>query len=168
MRNRRIINVILKKHGLQAKADYLFNEEPQLENIADSLIEFITPYFIGENLPLYEECIVSGVGSVNKDLDFNENVKLYLQNIVAPAHWLIDKRIKVETKFEPIAWVPMTESIKDFLDRNECSNPFMELEDDDSVRISKHEASLMLAARIMPAYRVSYILELISEPATNE
>lgn len=164
MSSKTLTNLIIKKHGLTKKANFMFENEPYLEEVAHALVGFVTPHFIGEGLPLIDECIINSFESIDENQPFKKNIESFLKNLVEPAYLLIEKRISVETKTGSIAWVPMQESISQFLHRNESMNPVMVSGIDESVGIvSKKEASLMLAVHIMPAYAVSMTMECLCD-----
>lgn len=161
MSNKKQLNTIFAKHFLQAKANYLFDNEPGLETIAHNLVNFITPHFHGQTYALIEECFIAAFRDVNLKLPFTDNVRSYLQGIVEPAWILLEKRIAVETKNGLCAWIPMQESIDAFLKRYEPEEPIMVDEKDTALQVSKREASLMLSVHIMPAHAVSMSCQTI-------
>jgi len=169
MSNKQILNAIIKKHKLQQKAHYLFNNEPSLEKVIDNLMNFITMNFIGEKLPLVEECLIDALEGINEDKLCKDNIKLFLQNIVSRAYLLLDKQIAVETPAGPVAWVPMQEPINIFLSRYKGTEPIMfaNHDKDENQSVSKREASLMLAVHIMPAYAVAMTMGSICEAYSN-
>ena len=163
MGNKKVINALIKQYGLQQKSHWLFDNEPSLEKVLYNLLNFVTFHFKGEELPLFDECLINAFSRINEKKPLTHNVKAFLQDIVEKAYLLLERRIVVETINGSVAWIPMQEPISIFLQRYEGVTPTMVDEKNDFVTVSNREASLMLAVHIMPAHAVSMAVESVCE-----
>ena len=153
MQKKKMIPDALRKHKLNGKAQAVFAEYPQLMEITESVAEFMTPHFIGEKHPLFEECIVSAMESIELATKAGNNrYDSFLVGLVSPAWRLLERRIAVEDEDDCEAWVPMQESVAEFIERlgGTLEGKKVVIYDEPAPGYVTHpHAAIMLAVRVM-------------------
>lgn len=148
MNKKKIITDVLRELGLHKVAQDIYFDAPHLKEITERMIEFIGTDFYGSVMPLYKECVAKAFKTCKSCVD---DVELhYLIGLTDLAHTLFKKRIAVETSSGLVAWVPMVESITDFVNRNDQQKPII-IEEAAPGSVTKEQASILLAIRVMPA-----------------